>query len=505
MSLIGRGAFLVKLSTAGDYLFGRVLVDTTGTSSWNENAIAHILVDDNGFVYAKGYGLSSFDLDPDDGIDYPTSHSSFIAKYDPAARLVWTLPLGVQGNFTKAGEFFMDAARAIYTGGSFRQTFDFDPSGAAYNLTSYGGTDAFIGKYSQDNCTELAITIDSLSTIYCSTGLAYCEAIINGGTEPYNVVWPDEFTPVAGNSGVYELQGVYSVLVTDGNGCEDSTSLHVRESDLDLAILENNSSICNGVEATFAVQAVDGVPSFSYVWNNNAQFAGPLFGTTVAGAVSVTVTDAAGCQDSLAFTANASNVSFLVDSIVPISDVNLTADIYARGVSGIAPYVFVWPGATSSSGNVGSYDTTGMKTVFIYDAIGCAYNAGVFVGGFGGPPGDLGLHSAVAFPFITGNSGALACNRARVFMQGTEESPPRSFYVELWNMEIDTVSGDTYPIPDSIVQLPYPGRTRYYYTESFSTTVLWPFAYLGNFYSLGICTSDGCSSAGRIVGIPGGR
>jgi len=272
----------------------------------------------------------------------------------------------------------------------------------------------------------------------------------------------------------------------------DSTLLQVQNSNLDLIVVENNYAICRGDEATFQVEARNGIPTYSYTWNGDSSLSNSFFGTTMAGLVSVSVTDYAGCVETIEFNAISSNVSFIVDSIIPISNVNLTADIYVNGVAGIAPYFYNWQDAQETNGNIGSYNSEGMKSLHIIDSIGCLYEAQVFVGQY--EDSDLGLSAAIYSSFRTDNSSVttICGQKADVFMHGAEfNGSARPFYIELTFATIDTIFSN--PAPDYSEQLSN-DKIRYYYIDNFSSLTLFNHGYLGNKYSLILCTNATCGA-----------
>jgi hypothetical protein len=106
---------------------------------------------DGGVVVAGGFsGLADFD--PGDGSvtlgAAKGRRSLFVAEYDADGRLVWAQAVTGKGRF-------LPAAIAVYGGqvvvaGSFKGTFDFDPTDGAFNLTSSGGYDMALVRFDAD-------------------------------------------------------------------------------------------------------------------------------------------------------------------------------------------------------------------------------------------------------------------------------------------------------------------------------------------------------------------
>jgi hypothetical protein len=116
---------------------------------YNGTAVGNSVTKDNaGNLYTTGNfgGTVDFDLGP--GINNLTSaggNDAFILKTNSASNVIWVIQLGSasddNGNFITN-----DASGNIYITGSFSGTVDFDPGPGLFNLTSAGGSDAFILK-----------------------------------------------------------------------------------------------------------------------------------------------------------------------------------------------------------------------------------------------------------------------------------------------------------------------------------------------------------------------
>lgn len=76
-----------------------------------------------------------------------TASDAFVLKLDPAGSYNWVRKLGGSSE-DAALSVAVDAAGAVYSAGSFRDTVDFDPGAGTANLASLGYTDIFISKLS---------------------------------------------------------------------------------------------------------------------------------------------------------------------------------------------------------------------------------------------------------------------------------------------------------------------------------------------------------------------
>jgi gliding motility-associated-like protein len=210
----------------------------------------------------------------------------------------------------------------------------------------------------------------------CSTasGMAYVSA--SGGISPYTYLWNPG--SIANDTAGNILAGIYTVNVTDNNGCVSTASAIVNDNPspaVDITATTNVS--CNGGNNGSATATVTGgAAPFSYSWS-------PLGGTAVtttgipAGTYTITVTDANGCT-ALDTTSPAITEPPALSANISTTDAscngnnNGTAAISAHG--GTPGYSYQWfpGGATgSSSGSL----TAGTYTVITTDTNACVLSS----------------------------------------------------------------------------------------------------------------------------------
>jgi hypothetical protein len=142
MSAGGWDAFIVKLDSAGNYVWASRL---GGTGDDYANAVA---LDPAGNVLVVGSFEGTVDFDPGAGTDDLTSaggSDAYIAKFSASGGLVWAKRIGGSIDDSAAG-VAVNPVSEIYTVGSFQGAVDFDPGAGTYDLTSAGSSDAFISK-----------------------------------------------------------------------------------------------------------------------------------------------------------------------------------------------------------------------------------------------------------------------------------------------------------------------------------------------------------------------
>lgn len=128
----------------------------TGAMGGELTDMAHrVAVDASGNVYTTGCFQGTADFDPGDTTFNLTGAA--VTEYDPYICDVFVSKLDSDGNFLwakavrgtndkKAWGIAIDTSSNIYISGSFKDTVDFDPGPAIFNLTSKGENDIFAMK-----------------------------------------------------------------------------------------------------------------------------------------------------------------------------------------------------------------------------------------------------------------------------------------------------------------------------------------------------------------------
>ena len=190
---------------------------------------------------------------------------------------------------------------------------------------------------------------------------------VNGGTAPYTYLWSTfENSQDISN----KAAGLYSVIVTDANGCSVGAQYNITQPlDISATATLNNVS-CNGLnDGSISLSVSGGTPAYTYLWTNGATTAN--INNLSAGTYTVTVTDANACNKTFNFTITQPDALVLAATTTDVScnagtdgSVNLTV------TGGTAPYSYAW-----SPGGATTEDLTGLSansyTVTVTDANGC--------------------------------------------------------------------------------------------------------------------------------------
>lgn len=196
---------------------------------------------------------------------------------------------------------------------------------------------------------------------------------ITGGTPTYTYLW----APVGGTSATASnlSGGIYTVTVTDANGCQQTVTATVKESILSLStsITNNKSVTCTGSkDGTLTVTPVGGTTPYTYSWSPAGGNDSTALGLS-GGIYTVTVTDTYGCSSTTTATINES-VLLLSANITTNKAVSCKGSsdgtLVVTPAGGTSPYTYSWS-PTGGSGSTASGLSGGTYTVNITDQYGC--------------------------------------------------------------------------------------------------------------------------------------
>ncbi len=217
----------------------------------------------------------------------------------------------------------------------------------------------------------LPVTIYNVPTIGASNNGPLCESgnlslSAYGGTS-YLWTGPNGFTSTANPATVNNINtghfGTYTVLVTDANGCQNTTTTTLTTGTSPTVTVNGTNVLCNGESSGYASTTVTGgTPGYTYLWspsNNTNAIANGL----AAGNHSVVVTDASGCK----VTGNVviSEPALLGVTIATTTSycTSNTGTATATVTGGTGPFTYFWSpvgGSTNVASNLspGTYQVT---------------------------------------------------------------------------------------------------------------------------------------------------
>ncbi|NND04956.1 MAG: T9SS type A sorting domain-containing protein [Saprospiraceae bacterium] len=138
----------------------------------------------------------------------------------------------------------------------------------------------------------LAISGISTVDVLCSGGMSGSAAItLNGGTEPFEVIWSNG----SGGMAISDLAaGSYGVTINDANDCSASGIFDIEEPtaiELDMTTTDEKAFMAS--DGTASVTATGGVGGYIYLWNTGSTE--QTLNGLAPGTYMVTVTDANEC------------------------------------------------------------------------------------------------------------------------------------------------------------------------------------------------------------------
>ncbi len=218
--------------------------------------------------------------------------------------------------------------------------------------------------------------------VTCANGTnGSVSASASGGDGNYSYNW----STGASSATITGLSaGIYSVTVTDGNGCSSSESTTISEPDaLTLNTSGNDESCIGAMDGSATATVGGGTPPYSYDWSNGGTTA--TINNLGTGSYSVIVTDANGCtiastSDVVVNTNGITSCSAMISSSynegVEISTFGGNDGSASTDVNGGSlPYSYLW-----SDGQTGAEATNlsaGTYSVIITDAGGCSCSSEV--------------------------------------------------------------------------------------------------------------------------------
>lgn len=219
--------------------------------------------------------------------------------------------------------------------------------------------------------TLLTVNVDGVTDASC-TGSAdgSMDITVTGGVPAYTFVWSDNST----NEDLTGVNaGVYTVTVTDANGCTTTDGALIGEAvTLNVTIASSVDPTCNGnADGSITAAGTGGTPAYTFSWSNSA--AGATVSNIGGGTYSVTMTDANGCADTASITlVDPAAVVVDMDTITPMTGCGGVNDgqLAALASGGTGAFAYLWSN-TATTAAIGSL-AAGTYTVTVTDANGCS-------------------------------------------------------------------------------------------------------------------------------------
>ncbi len=245
-----------------------------------------------------------------------------------------------------------------------------------YSVTvtdGFGCTDSSTVTITQNTAVGASASISS--AILCNGGTGNVTVTPSGGTGGYTYNWNTGETAQT-ETGV--SADTYSVTVTDGFGCTDSSTITITQpTALTASTTLDSNTTCGAFDGGATASATGGTGSYTYNWSNSATTAS-ITGVA-AGTYSVTITDAFGCTDSTAL--DIADVGGITSSA--IVDSNVTCNTFSDGgatasaTGGTGSFTYNWSNSATTASITGV--TAGTYSVTITDQAGCTDSSSVAI------------------------------------------------------------------------------------------------------------------------------
>ncbi|MCB0397220.1 MAG: PKD domain-containing protein, partial [Flavobacteriales bacterium] len=240
-----------------------------------------------------------------------------------------------------------------------------------YNITVTDSTGCLtIKSYTLNEPDAVDITFAVTSPTCHGDSDGEIDVTVNGGTPGYVYLWDNGAT----TEDLSNLSnGVHMLTVTDLNGCIDTASINVTEPAQLMVNASTTNVNCNsGQDGAIDLTVSGGTVPYTFMWSNGATTED--VGGLMAGTYNVTVTDAHGCADSLAYPVTEPSILALVTTPVDVSCAGGSdGSLSVSAAGGVAPYTYLWENGDTTTNRTGL--KAGSYSVSVTDANNCA---GVF-------------------------------------------------------------------------------------------------------------------------------
>lgn len=245
----------------------------------------------------------------------------------------------------------------------------------------------------------LSFEVDSASPVTDNAVLTFPDCgkyngkiVLNpgGGRGPYFYTWS---TGLFASQATGLFAGIYSVDITDANGCTSAFTYFLNNPNAPALGFDNNSVKCNGdCNGVARVNPVGGVGPYSYLWNHVPVSTTDSLTGLCAGIYFVKVSDALSC---LAFGADTvSEPDLLTGNITKITDGcggQCLGEATILPGGGTIPYSYNWNSSPPQTTATASGLCAGTVQVTITDANNCIYADSLTIV----PPAELVLDSLI--------------------------------------------------------------------------------------------------------------
>lgn len=248
----------------------------------------------------------------------------------------------------------------------------------------------------QPNSLNASFTVTPVSCANGSNGAI--NIIANGGTAPYS--YAVNSGSFSANSGLNTLSaGTYIVRIRDAKNCQiDSQIVIAQPAPVQLSWTATEP-LCNGAaNGQISMSATGGTSPYQFAVNTGSYSSTNTASALVAGAYTIHVRDAAGCQADSNIVLRQPQVLALNLSATSPACFGTNGSVNGTATGGTAPYAFAIDNGTfGSSAQFGSL-TAGTHILRVRDAAGCTKDSGFSIA----QPAALAMNISATAPACNG-------------------------------------------------------------------------------------------------------
>lgn len=249
-------------------------------------------------------------------------------------------------------------------------------------------------------------TISVLSTnTTCGNNTGSITATGSGTTGPYTYsIDGISFQPGGTFSGL--AAGVYTITVKDANGCRNTTTITILNTNGPTFTLTSTNASCGSNNGTITITASGGTPPYQYSIDGVNYQASNFFTGLIGGTYTITVKDANNCTNASVVTVTSSPAPQVTATPATATCGSNNGTITAFGSAGTPPLQYSINGNIYQSSAVFSGVTPGTYTVYVKDANNCIATTTVTV-------------ANSPAPTITATASSATCNNTNGVITAT--------------------------------------------------------------------------------------
>lgn len=206
----------------------------------------------------------------------------------------------------------------------------------------------------------------------CGSKTGNASVNVGGGSPPYKFVWSDGDTLSTNDS---LTAGIYSVTVTDNNGCSKFSIVPINDSDGPSVIVSGitNASCSGKSDGAINISVSGGAPPYNYKWSQGSMTED--VDSLAAGVYEIVVEDTAGCNITKSITvADATQIT--VNTVITNAMCGTSNGTVAAAVAGgSSPYSYLWNDSAATTTATATGLKAGAYTVTVSDTAGCSKKA----------------------------------------------------------------------------------------------------------------------------------